>query len=172
MHNRSSATCQAGTNLTRPEPDMTVRVRPCAAADLEQVSVLFDQYRQFYRQPADPMLTREFITQRFEGGESFVLVAEAEGTGVIGFCQLYPSFCSVAAGPILMLYDLFVTPALRRHGAGRMLLQAAAEYARGTGAVRMDLATAKTNLAAQSLYESLGWARDDVFLHYSLTISR
>jgi ribosomal protein S18 acetylase RimI-like enzyme len=151
---------------------MTVRVRPLGAADLEQVSVLFEQYRQFYRQPADPMLAREFIARRFEGGESIVLVAEVEGTGVIGFCQLYPSFCSVAAGPILVLYDLFVAPALRRHGAGRTLLQAAAEYARAAGAVRMDLATARTNVAAQSLYESLGWVRDDVFLHYSLTMPR
>ena len=71
-----------------------------------------------------------------------------------------------------MLYDLFVAPALRRRGAGRALLQAAAEYARAAGAVRMDLATARTNVAAQSLYESLGWVRDDVFLHYSLTIRR
>ena len=151
---------------------MTVRVRPFAAADLEQLSVLFDQYRQFYRQPADPMLAREFIARRFEGGESIVLVAEAEDTGVIGFCQLYPSFCSVAAGPILVLYDLFVASVLRRHGAGRTLLQAAGEYARAAGAVRMDLATARANVAAQSLYESLGWVRDDVFLHYSLTIRR
>ena len=149
---------------------MTVRVRPASAADLERVSALFDEYRQFYRQPADPARARDFITRRFARGESVVLVAEADGTGPIGFCQLYPSFCSVAAGPILVLYDLFVAPALRRRGAGRALLQAAAEYARQAGAVRMDLATARTNVSAQSLYEALGWVRDDVFLHYSLTI--
>jgi ribosomal protein S18 acetylase RimI-like enzyme len=151
---------------------MTLRVRPAAAADLERLAALFDQYRQFYQQPGDPALARTFITRRFERGESMLLVAEADGTGVIGFCQLYPSFCSVVAGPILVLYDLFVEPALRRRGAGRALLQAAAEYARDTGAVRMELATAKTNVAAQSVYESLGWARDDVFLHYSLTTPR
>ncbi len=71
-----------------------------------------------------------------------------------------------------MLYDLFVAPAQRRRGAARALLEAAAAYARLAGAVRMDLATARTNVAAQSLYESLGWIRDDVFLHYSLAIPR
>jgi ribosomal protein S18 acetylase RimI-like enzyme len=151
---------------------MTLRARPAAAADLERVSALFDQYRQFYHQPADPALARTFITRRFERGESVVLVAEADGTGVLGFCQLYPSFCSVAAGPILVLYDLFVEATLRRRGAGRLLLQAAADYAREAGAVRMELATAKTNVAAQAVYESLGWVRDDTFLHYSLTTRR
>lgn len=35
------------------------------------------------------------------------------------------------------------------------------------GKRRMDLTTAKTNRAAQSLYESLGWVRDEVFWAYN-----
>jgi RimJ/RimL family protein N-acetyltransferase len=38
--------------------------------------------------------------------------------------------------------------------------------------VRLELATAKTNHAAQALYRSLGWIRDDVFDRYSLVIVR
>ncbi len=34
----------------------------------------------------------------------------------------------------------------------------------------MDLATARTNVQAQSLYESLGWIRDDEFLTYNLNV--
>jgi ribosomal protein S18 acetylase RimI-like enzyme len=149
---------------------MSLRVRAATAADLERLAELFDQYRQFYQQPADPLLARRFIAQRFERGESVILVAERDAMGIIGFCQLYPSFCSVAAGPILVLYDLFVAPVARRGGAGRALLQAAADYARDSGAVRIELATARSNAAAQSLYESLGWARDEVFLHYTLAL--
>ena len=151
---------------------MTARVRSAKAADLEALSLLFDQYRQFYRQPPDPALARDFMTARFERRESTVLVAETGGASMIGFCQLYPSFCSVTAGPILVLYDLFVAPAHRRLGAGRALLQAAAAHARAAGVARMDLATARTNAGAQALYESLGWIRDDVFLHYSLVLQR
>lgn len=151
---------------------MTARARPAASADLDQLAALFDQYRQFYGQPADPALAREFIGQRFARGDSQMLVADGTGAQIIGFCQLYPSLCSVAAGPILVLYDLFVAPAQRRSGAGRALLEAAAALARTSGAVRMELATARTNVPAQSLYESLGWARDEMFLHYSLTIAR
>jgi ribosomal protein S18 acetylase RimI-like enzyme len=32
----------------------------------------------------------------------------------------------------------------------------------------MTLSTARTNLTAQSLYESLGWERDEEFLVYNL----
>jgi hypothetical protein len=35
---------------------------------------------------------------------------------------------------------------------------------------RLDLTTARTNTAAQSLYESLQWQRDAVFLTYNLSL--
>jgi ribosomal protein S18 acetylase RimI-like enzyme len=38
------------------------------------------------------------------------------------------------------------------------------------GKVRMDLSTARTNKAAQSVYESLGWVRDELFLTYNKRI--
>jgi hypothetical protein len=36
----------------------------------------------------------------------------------------------------------------------------------------MDLATAKTNMAAQAAYESLRWGRDECFYTYSKVVSR
>src|SRR5437762_589917 len=71
---------------------------------------------------------------------------------LLGFTQLYPTFCSVAAGPIYVLYDVFVSPESRSTGVGRTLLRAAVDYAAATAAVRLELATAKTNSAAQKLY--------------------
>jgi ribosomal protein S18 acetylase RimI-like enzyme len=51
------------------------------------------------------------------------------------------------------------------------LLLAAEDLARAHGKVRLDLTTAKTNLTAQSLYESLGWKRDEVFFAYWRTVA-
>ena len=67
-----------------------------------------------------------------------------------------------------MLNDLFVDPATRRTGAGAALLEAAADYARGVGAVRLVLSTALTNSTAQALYEKSGWKRDAEFCTYQL----
>lgn len=142
-------------------------VRIARLEDLDQLAELFDQYRQFYGQPPNPALARAYLRARMERGESVVFVAPARGP-VRAFAQLYPTFCSVSAAPLLVLYDLFVAPAARRGGLARALLGKVHMHARSSGAVRVELATARTNGAAQRLYESLGWKRDDVFLHYSL----
>lgn len=78
--------------------------------DIERVAVLFDLYRQFYEQKPDLDLAREFIKGRIINKESIVLIAQNEEDEMIGFCQLYPTFCSVIAAPIYALYDLFVIP--------------------------------------------------------------
>ena len=144
-------------------------VRRATTADVDALAPLFDRYRQFYMQPADLERAAQFVAQRLHNGESVVFLALA-GPVAVGFCQLYPTFCSVTAAPILVLYDLFVAPGGRQSGVGRALMRAAQDYALGVGAARMDLSTAKTNLAAQALYESEGWQRDQEFFTYSRSL--
>jgi ribosomal protein S18 acetylase RimI-like enzyme len=139
--------------------------------DVAAIAPLFDAYRQFYEQPPDLARATAFLHDRISHRESVVIVAEDGAGRALGFCQLYPGFCSVLAAPICTLYDLFVRPQARGCGVGRALMLAAERHAAGQGIVRMDLSTARTNLAAQSLYESLGWIRDDLFLVYSLTVT-
>ena len=139
-------------------------------ADLELVAPLFDAYRQFYDQPPDLDRARKFIRERMERAESDILLVIGAHGDVLGFCQFYPTFCSVEAEPIYALYDLFVRPQARRSGAGRVLLLAAEALAAQNGKVRMDLTTARTNLSAQAAYESLGWVRDEVFYGYNKAI--
>lgn len=149
-----------------------ISTREYQSSDLDNVSRLFDAYRQFYEQPPDLDLARRFIQARTGNRESIVLLAHDATNQIVGFCQLYPTFCSVAAAPIYVLYDLFVAPSARRAGVARELLLAAASRGRTDGKVRMDLATAKTNVKAQSLYEALGWQRDDLFYTYSLALGQ
>lgn len=143
------------------------QIRAATLADLDPIAPLFDAYRQFYEQAPDLDLARRFIAERLQRQESVILLAEDAPGQALGFCQLYPSFCSVEAAPIYVLYDLFVSPAARKGGVGRALLQAAEARAVQDGKRRMDLTTAKTNKTAQSVYESLGWVRDEVFWAYN-----
>jgi ribosomal protein S18 acetylase RimI-like enzyme len=144
-------------------------VRQAGPADVDLVAPLFDAYRQFYRQPSDLALAREFLAERLDRQESVIFLAERDGCAV-GFVQLYPLFSSTAARPrrLWLLNDLFVAAAVRGGGVGRALLDRARRLAEETGAVGLELATARTNLAAQRLYQSLGYRLDDQFLRYEL----
>jgi ribosomal protein S18 acetylase RimI-like enzyme len=144
-----------------------VKTRLAETVDLDAIAPLFDAYRQFYEKPADLALARRYLAERFARRESVIYVAQDAHGAIVGFTQLYPAFCSVAADRIFVLYDLFVTPAARGTGAGRALMEAAEAHARESGAARLELQTAKTNLIGQSLYESCGWLRDEVFYVYS-----
>jgi ribosomal protein S18 acetylase RimI-like enzyme len=147
-----------------------VHVRRATPGDAERVAPLFDAYRQFYGLAPDLALSRRFIAERLERDESIVLLAQtADGTS-LGFAQMYPTFSSLRAARVFVLYDLFVAPAARRHGVARRLMEAAVGEARAAGAVAISLQTARTNRAAQRLYESLGWKRDEEFLEYGLAL--
>jgi len=149
---------------------MQIAVRHARTQDVQPVARLFDRYRQFYRLPADPELAHRFISERIARGDSTILLAEGSAAEPVGFTQLYPTICSLSAAPIFVLYDLYVEEGARRMGVAQALMSAARTFAKGTGAVRLELATARTNLAAQALYESLGWERDDEFHRYNLTL--
>ncbi len=141
---------------------------------LEQVGLvapLFDAYRQFYGQQADPEGARRFLAERLGTGES-VVFAVVENGRALGFTQLYPSFSSVSMRPIWILNDLFVAEGARRRGVGARLLRAARDHAMKTGAARLALSTAVSNTTAQALYERDGWKRDTAFLHYEYQLPK
>ena len=145
-------------------------VRRASANDLDLIVPLFDAYRQFYGQTQNLALAREFLSERLQRNQSVIFVALRPDGTAVGFTQLYPSFSSAAVKPIFVLNDLFVHSAARRSGTGHRLLNAAADFGRGAGAVRLTLSTALTNQAAQSLYEAAGWRRDEVFCSYNLAL--
>jgi len=130
---------------------------------------LFDGYRCFYGQDGDLESARLFLRERMAKEESVLFLA-VEGAAGLGFTQLYPSFSSVSMGRLWILNDLFVAPESRRRGVAAALLEEARQLAVQTRAVGLELATATDNHAAQSLYEKLGWERDEAFHHYSLDV--
>jgi GNAT superfamily N-acetyltransferase len=146
-----------------------MQIRVAHMDDLDEVTRLFDRYRIFYGQISDLDAARQFIQMRFQQGDSTILIALDELLGV-GFTQLYPSFSSVSMKRVWILNDLFVEEMARCQGVGTQLMQAAESFARQTGAVRIALSTQITNQKAQSLYESCGYVKDEVFYHYSLPL--
>lgn len=148
-------------------------VRRAGEPDVDLIAPLFDSYRRFYDRPADVQLAAAFVRDRVQANESVIFLAEAgeEGSGeALGFVQLYPSFSSVAACRIWVLNDLFVIPTARRYGVGRALMEAARQHAIQTRAKRVILETAAENHTARSLYEHLGYVRQEDSAIYVLEL--
>lgn len=143
-------------------------VRPAVLDDLDALSVLLDDYRQFYQQQSDLDGARYFLRQRFGLGDSFILVSEETSGKVTGFVQLFPGLSSVGLNVRWMLNDLYVSHDCRAQGTGRALMKAAADLARDHGVARLVLMTQVENERAQRLYESLGWQRNTGFYSYLL----
>lgn len=139
------------------------------------VSILFDEYRQFYEQPKDLEACRIFLKERIKNEDSVIFLAMYEREGkekAAGFTQLYPSFTSIGLGRTWILNDLFVSKSSRKKGVAQCLMSAAKELAGVTGAVRLSLETQKTNLSAQNLYEKLSYVKDEENFYYSLNLQR
>lgn len=68
-------------------------------------------------------------------------------------------------GDVAMLHALEVLPAARRNGLGRIMVRAAADWARHAGARDFTVLVTQANAAAQALYASLGLTRVSQY-HY------
>jgi ribosomal protein S18 acetylase RimI-like enzyme len=137
-----------------------MEIKQIKTDDYLLVTKLFDQYRMFYKQASDIALAETYIKNRLENNESVIFVAFV-GHKPVGFTQLYPLLSSVRATKNWLLNDLFVDTDHRKQGIGEALLKAAANFAKSQGATFVQLETASDNYTAQSLYEAVGFVRQD-----------
>jgi ribosomal protein S18 acetylase RimI-like enzyme len=136
---------------------------------IESVSVLFDRYRIFYNQASNLEAAKEFLKERFNNNDSVIFAANDNGK-LVGFTQLYPSFSSVSMKRVWILNDLYVEESHRRRGIAKLLMSAAQEYAKQSGAIRVILSTQISNITAQKLYEAQDYVKDEEFYHYALRL--
>jgi GNAT superfamily N-acetyltransferase len=140
-------------------------VRQAVFTDLEELSVLFDEYRVFQGKISDLSAARAFLKARFNHGDSVAFIA-TEGPLALGFAHLYPSYSSTSLARVFILNDLFVREIARRKGLASKLLAAVEVYAWAHGAARVTLNVAIENQSGQALYEAQGWSKDTQFFMY------
>ena len=139
-------------------------VRRAKKKDLEQLSVLFDKYRIFYKQEPDIGTSKLFLKKRMKRKETVIFVAE-EREELIGFTQLFPIFSSVSMKRTWLLNDLYVNERSRGIGAATALLNAAKEFGKETNSKWLLLQTAADNFTAQKVYEKNGWIKETDFFY-------
>lgn len=133
---------------------------------------LFNQYRIFYGKFSDLGMAKAFIDARLENNESVIFVA-MDADKPVGFTQLYPTYSSARLSKNWILNDLFVDSDYRKQGIGEELIKTAMSFAKGQGATFVQLETAIDNLTAQSLYETIGFKKqepDNEFFLYRIDV--
>jgi ribosomal protein S18 acetylase RimI-like enzyme len=151
-----------------------INIKQIDAPSAELVIGLFDQYRVFYKQPSDLALAKKYIDARLQHKESIIFVALDENQVPVGFTQLFPKYSSVRAVKNWILNDLYVDANFRRKGIGQKLVETATAFAAADEAKFVQLETAIDNYTAQSLYEALGFKKQEPetgFLLYKIGIN-
>lgn len=136
---------------------------------LDDLVILFDAYRVWYRQPSDTAKARIFLSERINGQESILFGAFDELDQMVGFTQLYPLFSSTRMGRMWLLNDLFVQPEYRGRGISLRLLDRAKKLALDTDAIGVLLETEKSNEIGNQLYPRAGFHIEDNSNYYFWT---
>ena len=149
---------------------MKIKIIKAEQKHIKEVGILFDLYRQFYKYESNLIESTNYIKDRINNNESTIFIAISGADEAIGFVQLYETFGSLDLGKIIILYDLYVKEDHRKNNIGRKLMIKSHEYAKKINAKRIQLSTATDNYIGQSLYESLGYVKDDNFYTYDFEI--
>jgi len=142
---------------TKQTPDPHITLRPATADD---VGLILDLIRQLadYEKMVDEVVADEDQLHRSLFGErqvAEVVIASYDGEPA-GFALFFHNFSTFLGCPGIYVEDLFVIPALRGHGIGKVLLSYLARLAVERGCGRLEWWVLDWNEPAIRFYERLG----------------
>ncbi|WOE32042.1 MULTISPECIES: GNAT family N-acetyltransferase [unclassified Acinetobacter] len=140
-------------------------VKRATLDDLEELAILFDEYRQFYGSSSNLQRSYQFLKQRFENQQSIIFIHRKDQQ-LTGFVLLYLGFSSVSCSTYYILDDVYITPRYRRQGVAKQLIDTAILFAVERNALRISLETGRSNYQSHELYEKMGFVKDEQFQTY------
>jgi len=139
---------------------MYPEIRIAQAADINQLGELLgDLFRQEADFSPDESLQRKGLSAIIGNPELGIIFVLEESQLIIGMVNLLFSISTALGGKVAILEDMIVRPEYRKKGYGSLLINQAIVFAKNNGFQRITLLTDQNNLAAQSFYESFGFAK-------------
>jgi GNAT superfamily N-acetyltransferase len=135
---------------------MAVEIRAARAGEEESLIPL---YQWLFAPPGstprewDERRAAVALREAIDSHDACVLVAEAADGALVGICTAYQDLHSVRFGYRAWVEDLAVDPARRSQGIGKLLLDAAKDWARERGATHLELDSAESRTEAHRFYE-------------------
>ena len=134
-------------------------VRQADAQDLPDVLILVRELAEYEKGLDKVTATIETYRDAFAAGYFEALVAEMDGE-IVGTAIYYKTF-STWKGRMMHLEDFVVREQLRRHGIGKMLLEAFLEKAKESRAALCKWQVLRWNEAAINFYKKYDTVFDD-----------
>lgn len=121
---------------------------------LFEIHRIYDQEYGLSRDAEAWLTQMEFYRANAGIYHPLILLTEQQPAGYI---RAYDRISMSSSDVVMMLDLVYILPEFRGQGLGKILMQKFLEFAKASGAVRIDLLTDKDNPAALRLYESLGF---------------
>lgn len=148
-----------------------MQIRRCEINDLDRISILFDEYRQRYKQASDLESVRGYLRQRLEQQDAIIYIVESDNV-FHGFSLLYPSFSSIGLSAIWLLNDFYLASGENKRGMAQALLERIAHDCQEAGAIRIEVSTVKENHRLHKLYRDNGFEKDYKYDYYYLPLNK
>ena len=150
------------------------RIRPATAADAAIILRFIRELADYENALDEVAATQESVaTSLFgEGSVSFAAICETEAGEPAGSAVWFKTYSTWQAKNGLYLEDLYVTPAHRGAGVGKMLLRHLARVAVAEDCARFEWSVLDWNEPAIRVYEAIGAEPKKEWVRYRLTGDR
>ena len=141
-----------------------VAVRPATAADQDATLNLIEELLEppgVRPRGYTPERAREGVRYCIESSQADILLAEVDGV-IVGLATVYVDFPAIRFGVRCYLQDLVVASTSRGEGIGRLLLDAAAGWARERGCSHLQLDSGLGRKDAHRFYLANGMEQDSL----------
>jgi GNAT superfamily N-acetyltransferase len=146
-----------GNAVSTPSPSTAITIRSATEQDVPLILSFIRQLAEYERLLDAVKATEATLRATLFGARPVgeVLIADDGGTPV-GFALFFQNYSTFLAQPGLYLEDLFVIPAARGRGVGRLLLEYLAQVAVERGYGRVEWAVLDWNAPAIGFYRRIG----------------
>jgi len=150
------------------------RIRSATAADAAIILRFIRELADYENALDEVAATEETVAASLfgEGSVSFAAICETEAGEPAGSAVWFKTYSTWQAKNGLYLEDLYVTPAHRGAGVGRMLLRHLARVAVAEDCARFEWSVLDWNEPAIRVYEAIGAEPKKEWVRYRLTGDR
>jgi len=150
------------------------RIRPATAADAAIILRFIRELADYENALDEVAATQESVATSLFGEDSvsFAAICETEAGEPAGSAVWFKTYSTWQAKNGLYLEDLYVTPAHRGAGVGKMLLRHLARVAVAEDCARFEWSVLDWNEPAIRVYEAVGAEPKKEWIRYRLTGDR